>query len=134
MKTVLIKFLALVLFGLTVVSLVSAIIPIGIRPFPEVAVSITVLHIILMFVMSVFLVHVAGNAKKDPSDLLKVKSLCEPNKWVWSTFKVILTFVLLSWAGYVFLSIAYILIWLLFRVVDYGAREDYKKYSEDKAP
>lgn len=134
MKTVLIKFLALVLFVLTVVSLLSAIIPIGIRPFPEVAVAISTLQIVLMFVLSAVLVHITGNAKDDPSDLLKMTVYNKPSKWVWSTFKVVVTFVLLSWAGYVALSIAYVLFWFLFRIADHGTRQEYKKYSEDKAP
>lgn len=134
MKTVLIKFLALVLFGLTVVSLASTIIPIGIKPFPEVAVAITTLQIVLMFVVSAILVHVAGNAKDDPSDLLKMKDFDKPSKWVWPSFKVVVTFVLLSWAGYVTLSIAYVLFWFLFRIADHGTRQKYKEYSENKAP
>ena len=134
MKNVLIKFLALLSFGLTVVSLLSTIIPIGIRPFPEVAVAISTLQIVLMFVVSAVLVHVTGNAKDDPSDLLKMKDLDKPSKWVWPTFKLVVTFILLSWAGYVALSVAYALFWFLFRIADHGTRQKYKEYSEAKAP
>lgn len=134
MKTLFLSVLRQLIFLLLVSSLLSAITPLGITPFPTVAVAVTCLNIILLIVLSFLYLCVSSHAKTDPSALLKMTELGKPYKWVARTVKAIIIFILLAWAGYTFLAVSYAVVILLYRIVEYGTRQEYKKYSEDKAP
>lgn len=133
MKNLTLSVIRELLFVLSVLSLLSAITPIGLRPFPSLAVAIAYLNIVLLIAMSVFYLGVASSAKTDPTNLLKLVDLGKPYKWISRTMKSVILFILFAWAGYTFLAVVYAISIMLYRAIEHGTRQDYQKYLEDKA-